>query len=236
MSDAYTWLITGTSRGIGLELVRQLIADPSNVVVATCRDPNNAPALQALQSEAKGELYIIPLDIADEASIRNSAKVVGEILGYRGLDYLWNNAAINEGDDSAFNFSYSGFLETLKANVAGPALMGQVYLPFLEQGKRKVIINTSSGLASIGIDFGAKNATYSVSKTALNMIAYKQAKARPDLISYVVDPGWVKTDMGGPDAMMEPEESVRGQLKLAKSASSANSGKFYRHNGEEIVW
>ena len=61
-------------------------------------------------------------------------------------------------------------LDTLRANVAGPALLGMVYVPLLERGRRKVIVNMTSGLASIGLDFGAKNATYSVSKTALNML------------------------------------------------------------------
>lgn len=75
-----------------------------------------------------------------------------------------------EGNDSAFNFSYEGLLKTLQANVAGPALMAQVYLPYLEKGSRKVIVNVTSGLASIATDFGAQNATYSVSKTALNML------------------------------------------------------------------
>ncbi|KAI0941849.1 hypothetical protein AcV7_002421 [Taiwanofungus camphoratus] len=236
MSSPFTWLITGTSRGIGLEVTRQLLSSPSNFVIATCRNPEAAPALQALKSGAKGVLHIVALDVSDEMSIRNSVKTVGAIFGGRGLDYLYNNAGINMGDDSAFDFSYQGLLETLQANVAGPALLAQVYLPYLDKGRRKVIVNVTSGLASIGLDFGAKNATYSISKMALNMLTYKQARARPDLIAYVIDPGWVKTDMGGPDAVMQPHESVAAQLELATSATSKNSGKFYRHDGEEIVW
>ncbi|PCH39148.1 NAD(P)-binding protein [Wolfiporia cocos MD-104 SS10] len=236
MSDSATWLITGTSRGIGLELVRQLVTSPSNTVVATCRDPARAAGLQALKANAKGALHIVALDVSDEASIHSSVAPVVEILGERGLDYLYNNAAINEGNDSAFEFSYERLLATLSANVAGPALLAQVYLPLLEKGHRKVIVNMTSGLASISLDFGGKNATYSVSKTALNMLTYKQAKARPDLIAYVIDPGWVKTDMGGPGAMTEPHETVAAQLKLATSATAQNSGRFYGHNGQEIGW
>jgi len=234
----YTWLVTGTSRGIGLEITRQLLMDADNVVIATCRDPANATQLKALalKDSAEGELHIVKLDIASEESIRASVPIVAKILGHRGLDYLYNNAAITEGDDSAFNFSYEGFLKTLQVNVAAPGLLGQLYLPYLEKSQRKVIINVTSGLASIGLDFGAKNATYSVSKTALNMLTYKQAKARPDIVSFVVDPGWVKTDMGGPDAMMEPHESVASVLKIAKNATTKDSGKFFRHDGEIIVW
>ncbi|CCM06007.1 uncharacterized protein FIBRA_08250 [Fibroporia radiculosa] len=240
MSSSFTWLITGASRGIGLEITRQLSTSSSNVVIATCRNPEGATALQALKGDAKGEMHIVKLDIVSEASIRESVPLVGKILGDRGLDYLYNNAAITEGNDSAFDFSYSGLLQTLQANVAGPALLAQVYLPYLEQGKRKVIVNVTSGLASIGTDFGAKNATYSLSKTALNMLAYKQAKARPDFIAYVVDPGWVKTgesfDMGGAGAIMEPHETVSRQLKIATTVTLNDSGKFFRHDGEEIPW
>ncbi|OSX61329.1 hypothetical protein POSPLADRAFT_1074902 [Postia placenta MAD-698-R-SB12] len=236
MTESTTWLISGTSRGIGLELVRQLVASPSNLVIATCRKPDGASALKALKGSAKGSLHIVSLDTGNEASIRASVKEVDKILAGRGLDYLYNNAAITEGNDSAFEFSYKGLLETLQVNVAGPALMAQVYLPYLERGRRKVIVNTTSGLASIGLDFGAKNATYSVSKTALNMLTYKQAKARPDLIAYVIDPGWVKTDMGGPDAMMEANETVAKQIELAKMVTPKDSGKFYRHDGEQVVW
>lgn len=83
-----------TSRGIGLELVKQLLADPSNFVVATCRTPDKATALHALKEGAKGTLHVVALDVADEASIRNSRAAVEEALGGRGLDYLYNNAAI----------------------------------------------------------------------------------------------------------------------------------------------
>ncbi len=83
-----------TSRGIGLELTRQLLADPSNLIIATCRTPDRATALHALKDTAKDTLHIVALDVADEASIRASRKPVEEALGGRGLDYLYNNAAI----------------------------------------------------------------------------------------------------------------------------------------------
>jgi len=231
-----TWLVTGSSRGIGLEIVRQLVADPTNFVVATCRNPDGATALKALASSAKGTLHILKLDVASEQSIRDSFKPVSELLGDKGLDYLYNNAAITEGNDSAFAFSYDGLLKSLESNVAAPALLGQLYLPLLEKGARKVIVNLTSGLSSFGLDFGAKNATYTISKTALNMLTYKQARARPDIISFVVDPGWVKTDMGGEGAVMEVQDSAAAVLKLVTSSTSQHSGKFFNNSGKEIVW
>jgi len=231
-----SWLVTGSSRGIGLEIVRQLAADPGNVVVATARKPDGASALQALAGSARGTLHIVKLDIASEQSIRDSYKPVSALLGDKGLDYLYNNAAISQGNDSAFEFSYDGLLRTLESNVAAPALLGQLYLPLLEKGSRKVIVNITSGLASFGLDFGAKNATYTISKTALNMLTYKQAKARPDIVALTIDPGWVKTDMGGPGAVTEVQDSASAIIKLITSATSQHSGKFFNNSGKEIVW
>ncbi|KAI0375982.1 C-factor [Pilatotrama ljubarskyi] len=236
MPETYTWLITGTSRGIGLEMTRQLLADPSNIVVAACRNPDKATALHVLKDSAKGTLHVVALDVSDEASIQNSFKAVEQALGDKGLDYLYNNAAINEGDDSAFNLTSAVALRTYQANVIGPALIAQTYLPLLEKGKRKVIVNMSSGLASIGLDLGPKCASYSISKTALNMLTYKQKAERPDITSIALDPGWVKTDMGGEGAMLEPEFSVSNLLKVVTTVTTKDSGKFFRYTGEELPW
>ncbi|OCH85486.1 NAD(P)-binding protein [Obba rivulosa] len=237
MSVSRTWLVTGSSRGLGFELVRQLLTEASNTVIATCRNPDGATSLKSLRDAAEGQLHVMRLDVSDETSIRSSAQTVGEILGDgRGLDYLINNAAISNGNDTAFEFSASGFESTLKSNVIGPALLGQVLLPYLLKGQSKVIVNFSSGLGSIGLDYGGQNATYSISKTAVNMLTYKQAKAQPELIAIAVDPGWVKTDMGGEKAPLEPHESVSAILKLVNSLDSSNSGKYYRYDGDELLW
>ncbi|KAH9848800.1 C-factor [Lenzites betulinus] len=231
-----TWLITGTSRGIGLELVKQLLANSSNTVIATCRTPDKAAALHALKDSARGTLHVVALDVADEASIESSRKAVEAILGSKGLDYLYNNAAINEADDTAFSLNAAVAVRTFQANVVGPALIAQAFLPLLEKGDRKVIVNMSSGLASIDLNCGPKCATYSISKTALNMLTYKQKVERPDITSIVLDPGWVKTDMGGEGAMLEPEFSVSNILKVVTTLTKKDSGKFFRYNGEEIPW
>ena len=86
--------VNRTSRGIGLELVRQLVSNPSNIVVATCREPSRASKLHALKDGAKGQLHVVALDVSSESSIRGSVAEVSRILGDRGLDYLYNNAAI----------------------------------------------------------------------------------------------------------------------------------------------
>ncbi|KAI0823502.1 C-factor [Trametes gibbosa] len=236
MTEVRTWLITGTSRGIGLELSRQLLADPTNVVVAACRTPDKATALHALKDGAKGTLHIVTLDVTDDASIRSSRAAVEAALGDRGLDYLYNNAAVNEANDTAFGLDGAVAVRTFQANVVGPALVAQTFLPLLDRGARKVIVNMSTGLASIGMPGGPKCASYSISKTALNMLTYKQKAERPDITTIVLDPGWVKTDMGGEGAVLEPEFSVSNILKVVTSLTTKDSGKFFRYNGEEIPW
>ncbi|KAI0753992.1 hypothetical protein C8Q80DRAFT_1216281 [Daedaleopsis nitida] len=237
MAAKTTWLITGTSRGIGLELVRQLLVDPSNVVVATCRNPPGATDLHALKNSAKGTLHIATIDVADEASIWDSVKVVEGLLGEgASLDYLYNNAAINEGDDMAFSFDPAVFRRTMQSNVIGPGLLAQAYLPLLEKGTKKTIVNMSSGLASIGLGLGGKCTTYSVSKTALNMLTYKQKEERPDFTVIALDPGWVKTVMGGEGAQLEPEFSVSHILKKVTALTIEDSGKFFSYAGKEIPW
>ncbi|KAH9887905.1 C-factor [Cubamyces lactineus] len=217
-------------------MTRQLLADPSNTVIATCRNPDGATGLHALKDSAKGTLHIVQLDVSDEESIRNSYKAVEPLIGDKGLDYLYNNAAINEGFDTAFNFTSDRMLRTIKANLIGPAVIAQTYLPLLEKGKRKVIVNMSSGLASIGLDLGDKCATYSISKTALNMLTYKQKAERPDITAILIDPGWVKTEMGGEGAVLEPEFSVSNVLRVVTGLTNKDSGKFFRYTGEEIPW
>ncbi|EIW54617.1 NAD-P-binding protein [Trametes versicolor FP-101664 SS1] len=237
-----SWFITGTSRGIGLELVRQLVQSPSNLVVATCRNPEKATALAALKSDAKGTLHIIPLDVSSFDDVRALPKQLEPILGETGLDYLVNNAAMAVWD-TAFTMDPDALLATIRTNTAAPALISQVVLPFLERGRAKKILHITSTGGSIGSvdsdrmqDQYRKVTSYAMSKTALNMLAYKQKVERPDLVVITMCPGWVKTDMGGSDAALQPEESISGILKVITSATSADSGKYLSYNGDEIPW
>ncbi|KAH7910500.1 hypothetical protein BJ138DRAFT_1136000 [Hygrophoropsis aurantiaca] len=239
----FNWFLTGNvkafsaSRGIGLETTRQLLQSSSNTVFATCRSPSTASGLSALASgSSAGKLHIVQLDVADEASIKKGTSEVLRLLDGAALDYVINNAGINRGADFAFNFSPTDLADTITSNVVGPALIARHLLPAIEKSSRKVIVNMSSGLASIGKNLGPKSTSYSISKTAVNMLTYKQARERPDLIPFVIDPGWVKTKMGGPGAILEPHQSVSGILKVIINATSANAGKFYGYMGNEIPW
>ncbi|KAI0667321.1 NAD-P-binding protein [Trametes maxima] len=235
-----TWLVTGASRGIGLETVRQLVALPNTLVVAAARNPEKATALHGLKSGAKGSLHVVELDTSNFDSIRALHKQLDPILGEFGLDYLVSNAAILK-NDTAFTLDPESILEVVKTNVAGPALLSQVALPYLEKGKEKKLLHISSTGGSIGsigaIDLFVSGVTsYAISKAGLNMLVVKQKHGRPDLTIIALCPGYVKTDMGGKDALLEPAESVAGILKVITSVTNADSGKFLRHTGEEIPW
>ncbi|KAI0653035.1 NAD-P-binding protein [Cubamyces menziesii] len=254
-----TWLITGASRGIGYELVRQLVSSSDNLVVAACRTPEKATALHALKSTSKGQLRLVQMDTGDFGSIRASFGQVEPILGEIGLDYLINNAG-HTVQDTPFILDPEALVSTFRVNAAGPALVSQVYLPLIEKSNRKVILNVSSEVGSImsieQLGLSGMFPAYAMSKAALNMLVnfvfyplvcqpglkmtgfqtVKQKGARPDLIAITLCPGHVKTDMGGPNGALEPEESVAGILKVVTEATSADSGKYLRYNGETIPW
>ncbi|KAI9061964.1 NAD-P-binding protein [Trametes sanguinea] len=235
-----SWLVTGASRGIGLELVRQLLSSSQNIIVAACRNPEKATTLHRLQDSSRGRLHIVQLDVSDFDSVRASAKQLEPILGKIGLDYLINNAGILT-QDTAFTLDPEQFLQVVRTNVAGPALVSQVCLPFLEGGARKVILNISSTAGSLGsvegwVGGAAGFASYAMSKAALNMLTVKQKAERPDLTVITMCPGGVKTDMTAKEGELEPEESVSGILKVITSVSAGDSGKYIRYNGEVIPW
>ncbi|KAH9887897.1 NAD-P-binding protein [Cubamyces lactineus] len=230
-----TWLITGTSRGIGLEIVRQLVQSSDNIVIAACRNPDKAVDLHALKDTAAGNLHIVAVDVSDFEAIRALPKQLEPILGESGLAYLINNAGIST-EDTGFSVDPEAFLRVFRTNVAGPALLSQVCLPLLKKSSRKVILNVSSFGGSHVQHFGNAYASYAMTKSALNMLTVKQKVEHPDMIIITMCPGWVKTEMGGPGALIDPEESAQGILKLITSATVKDSGRYLRYNGEELLW
>ncbi|KAG1747431.1 NAD(P)-binding protein [Suillus lakei] len=238
MSTPSTWVITGASRGIGLELVKQLLTSPDAVVFATCRSPQSATSLLALgdSDSTNGTLHIIRMDVTDEASIVSAKDEVAGILQGRGLDYLINNAGVAPQDDRTTALNINDLLSTVLVNVAGPALVTRTFIPLIEQGDRQVIVNVSSALASISTDWGREHTSYSISKYGLNMLTYKLAKERPDLTPLLVDPGWVKTDMGGSNASLEPHESVAGIIHVVKNVTAKDAGRFLDYTGQTVPW
>ncbi|KAI0765301.1 NAD-P-binding protein [Fomes fomentarius] len=236
-TEGHVWLITGANRGIGLEMARQLLQAEGNSVIAGVRTPSKATALMELQSGAKGKLYIVRIDITEKDSVCACADEVARLVGDKGVDYIVNNAAVNIAqEDYAFTADIEVLQKVFFTNVAGPAYVAHAFLPLLEKSKKKSIVNISSTLGSLNADFGAYHTSYSISKAALNMLTYKQAKERPDITAISMCPGWLQTDMGGANATLPVSIGVSGVLKTIASLTPEKSGLFFNYKGEQVPW
>ncbi|RPD54201.1 NAD-P-binding protein [Lentinus tigrinus ALCF2SS1-7] len=241
MTQEYVWLITGANRGIGLEMVKQLLQTPSNTVIAACRSPTKATELQELVEHVSGgKLHVVALDVTSKESVHQAAEDVARILGGRGIDYLVNNAGILPGGlDTAFTMDVEVMQEAFATNVAGTAYVTQAFIGAVEKSAKKTVVNVSSTFGGIGADQGVRAgvaASYAISKAGLNMLTYKEAKEKPDIVAIAICPGWVQTDMGGENAMYPVSVSVSGVVKTVLALQPSDSGKFLNFEGEIIPW
>ncbi|BFZ23452.1 hypothetical protein BsWGS_26491 [Bradybaena similaris] len=252
---AHTVMVTGASRGLGLEYVKQLVKlpVPPEVVIAACRDPKTATNLQAVGKE-NPTVKIVELNVENDENIDAAYKEVKGHLGDRGLNLLINNAAIydSKDDGSLEHQTRSRLLKHFDVNVAGPLLVTQKFRPLLQQAadhnkngglscsRAGVIMMTSyMGSQQITFDDGAGSSLhYKTSKTALNMAAIVLSRAFKDSGIFVaaLHPGWVRTDMGGPDAMFSPEESIKGCLKVIGGAGEDLNGKLITFEGNVLPY
>ena len=223
-------LVTGASRGIGFEFVRQFLARGDHVFAA-CRDPESAEQLYAIPSD---HLHLITLDVSDEQSIEMSYAVVAAQTG--ALDLLINNAGVLSDDDELGSLTFDNLLHILRINAVAPILIAQRYLDLLQYGSDPKIVGITSEHGSIGSKPDGGPYGYSGSKAALNMFMRTLAFDAPAITTFVVDPGWVRTDMGGEDASLAPQRSVSGMIKVIDRATRRDAGRFFRWDGAEEPW
>jgi len=228
-----TILVTGASRGIGLELACQY-AEVGDTVIATCREPESANALKHL-SESHENVELEELDVVDSLEILSLAS----LLSKRGtkLDLLINNAGMLV-HESPGEWSAEGFSATLETNVVGPAIIIQAFSKVMAAGGK--VINISSGLGSFesGIDLGGPTGTYDASKSALNMVVRQLAPLykRQGICVVAFNPGWVKTDMGGQEASLTVEESVSSLRQSFAKLTIEDAGTFLDYDGSPLAW
>lgn len=216
--------VSGANRGIGLEWTRQYLLRGATVF-AGCRSPEDAHSLRSLPQN-DGTLHVIALDVSDEASRSHAVKTVMEQANH--LNVLINNAGIPHAGvwETSENFgtlTEAGVAHVLAVNAVGPLLLSQAFLPLLRVGAEE---NGPARLGFVSSYFGsvggkkdawmANNFAYSASKAALNLWARNLAVllAQDNILTVSFDPGWVRTDMGGPHAHLSPEESVTGMLRV----------------------
>lgn len=222
-----TVLVTGASRGLGLEFVRQLRAR-GDTVLACVRKPSSAAEAAGTGAE------VIALDVAEPASIA----ALGRTLGARPIDVLINNAGVSGQDAAVGGLSFTEFRRVFDTNTIAPALVAQALLPNLRAGQRRAVVNISSQLGSIAAATPGFSYAYNASKAALNMISARLAKDLAGERFTVVSmcPGWNRTDMGGPNATLLPAESVREMLATIDRLTPGDSGRFVSRHGEDISY
>lgn len=231
-------LVTGANRGLGLEFVRQLLARGDRVV-AGCRHPGKASALNQLAGLNPGRLWVLPLDVADpksHAELARELDLLGEDDGPYRLDLLVNNAGVLHSGERFGRVSAANLEDSFRTNAMGPFLLTQALAEKLSDGAK--VANISSELGSIaGLGrFGTPS--YNISKAALNMATALLAKALAERKIAVValHPGWAQTDMGGDQASLPVADSVKGLLHVIDSLKLAQSGGYFDWRGERLPW
>lgn len=221
-----TVLITGTNRGIGLELCRQLSAKGMHVI-ATCR-------------HASTELKDLNVEIIEDVEVSEPTSLakLADTLKGRNIDWLINNAGIAGGiglgdiDDAAVD----SFIRMYRVNSLGPLLVTQALLPNLHEGSKVGIITSRMG--SIDDNDSGGSYAYRMSKAAVNAAGKSlSVDLKPKGIAVaILHPGWVRTDMTGHGGLIDPDESASGLIKRMEELTLDTSGGFWHTNGERLPW
>ncbi|KAK4501590.1 hypothetical protein PRZ48_007399 [Zasmidium cellare] len=252
-----SYVITGTSKGIGLELVKQLLELPASQVAkifAITRN-NSSEGLNSLISSNSGRVVNVIAEVQKEDSLTKAAKEVESHLGGAGLDVLVNNAGVLPWDDKQMeNVSSEVLHEVFDVNVVSVNRVTKAFLPLLEKGKKKQVFNISSTLGSIARvrDWPPSAAhSYRISKAALSMLNqfYAHEKEEQGFTFLLITPGWLKTDLGSSYADLEPAVGVKEVLRIMNEATPEQNGQFLNihvpgweekhpayYNGKGVPW
>lgn len=228
-------LITGASRGLGLELARQYGADGWEVL-ACARAPEKSAELQRLAAANAGRIVPYTLDVTDFAAIDALART----LNGRAIDVLINGAGSMGSRGSAFGASDFAEWEYLfKLNTFAPMKMSEAFVAHVARSTHKKIVSLSTIMASMARNTLGGFYAYRASKAALNAISVSMAidlGRRHGIIVAVLHPGWVRTDMGGPRADIDPHTSVSGMRRVIAELARERAGRFWAYDGSEVPW
>ena len=213
-----TVLITGSNRGIGLEFVRQYAADGWQVFAAA-RHPAAADDLQRLAKESAGGVQVLALDVMDAQSI-NAA---GTVVGNAPIDHLINCAGVMGGSRQQLgNMDYAAWAQVHDINTMGPLRVTEKFIENVARSERKLVVAITSGMGSLADNTSGGHIAYRVSKAAVNMVMRSLAiiLAPRGITCLVINPGWVKTRMGGPGAKITAAQSVQGMRKVFENCGT----------------
>jgi NAD(P)-dependent dehydrogenase (short-subunit alcohol dehydrogenase family) len=228
-------LVTGANRGLGLEFARQLLARGERVV-ATCRHPGKATALNALAGEHPGRLRVLPLDVAAPRSIAELANELPLLDEALSLRLLVNCAGVLHSGERFGAIDPAIVEDSFRTNAMGPLLVTQALAERLADGAK--VANVSSVLGSIASLARFGSPSYDISKAAQNMATALLAKALAPrgIVVLALHPGWAQTDMGGDNATVPVADAVAGLLRVIDGAGAADSGGFRDWRGATLPW
>jgi NAD(P)-dependent dehydrogenase (short-subunit alcohol dehydrogenase family) len=230
-----TTLITGANRGIGLEFTRQYASDGWRVLACT-RRPDQSDALNTLAAQHPGQISVYRLDVADDSAIDQLASS----LTGQPIDLLINNAGVyTDPKGGALNHDgYEAWMRAFLINTMATLKMVRAFRSHIVQSDQKTVVTISSKMGSIAENDSGGSYMYRSSKAAVNMVVKTLAidlKA-VGVIAVVLHPGWVKTEMGGPHALISSMQSVSGMREVINRLTINDSGKFIAYDGKEVPW
>ncbi len=226
-------LITGANRGIGYEFARSF-ADDGWHVHACCRSPDRAQSLKELAGGSVGAVTLHRLDVTDGLKVASLARELAD----EPLDILLNNAGIYGPRTGFGETDYDEWPPIFATNVLAPMRMAERFVEHVAASERKLIVNISSRMGSVGDNSGGGAYIYRSSKAALNAVVKSLSiDLAPQGITVVAfHPGWVKTDMGGESAAIDATNSVTGMRAVIDRLGPADTGKFFDHDGAILPW
>ena len=227
-------LITSANRGIGLEFAAQYLSAGWRVHAA-CRHPQAATELVDLAKRRADLITVFAMDVTRPESVTSAA------AGLRGqaIDLLINSAGVlGASDQRTGHIDYESWAQVLDVNTLGPMRVTEAFTEHLARSDRKLVVTITSGMGSIADNTSGGSIAYRSSKAAVNMAMRSAAIDLRDrrIVCVVVNPGWVRTDMGGPNATLSVEASVSAMRRLIDTLGLPQSGKFFNYDGREYPW
>lgn len=221
-------VITGASKGIGLELCRIALQN-GNQVCAVARTASKSEGLKKLSADFNLKLKLVDLDVTTSDADK---KISNAIQDWSSIDVLINNAGILESADTE-----DSLMKSFRTNSVAPYLLTSALLPKLKTSAKPIATQITSRMGSIQDTSSGGHCGYRASKAALNMLNKCLAVENPWLTAIVVHPGWVKTDMGGSAAPVEPVNSAKGIWTVIDNAKkNSSSGQFFDYQGKSLPW
>ncbi|KAK9234998.1 hypothetical protein V1525DRAFT_349121 [Lipomyces kononenkoae] len=228
-----SYLITGASRGLGLELARQLASLPVSEVskvFATAR--GGSPGLEELAEKSSGRVVVVKLDVTDERSIKQAAVEVEANLDGKGLDVLINNAGIMQYSPNGVN-TMDNLTESFTSNVLGVHWVTRAFIPLLQKGTLKKVANISTTVGSIALARSwhlMPAPAYKITKAALNSLTVQYALdyEKEGFAFFALAPGWLRTDLGGENADLSVEQGAKASLEKIFGAGTEQNGQFLK--------